>query len=200
MRIEFALRPNLHLAGAKLADFGLVKLGSVYKLDDRHLPIFLSTLARLASGYLPVSGQILSLPKICYVILHIVVESQETLNTLLKRSGAQGGSSPLLALYAGIPGLGSRIVTIRLLVNPAGCRVDKADGVPKGEKRQLSPLVDRVVSNPVVDIRLISPGPLRFARLRKACNTKGSPQEALVKRHTAPLEMVCSFPFYTPDS
>ncbi len=88
VRIEFALRPNLRLAGAKLADFGLVKLGSVYKLDDRHLPIFLSTLTRLASGYLPVSGQILSLPKICYVILHIVVESQGTPNTLLKRSGA----------------------------------------------------------------------------------------------------------------
>ena len=53
VRIEFALRPNLRLAGAKLADFGLVKLGSVYKLDNRHLPIFLSTLTRLASGYLP---------------------------------------------------------------------------------------------------------------------------------------------------
>ena len=53
VRIEFALRPKLRLAGAKLADFGLVKLGSVYKLDNRHLPIFLSTLTRLASGYLP---------------------------------------------------------------------------------------------------------------------------------------------------
>jgi len=62
--------------------------GSVYKLDDRHLPIFLSTSTRLASGYLPVSGQILSLPKIYYIILHIVVESQEILNILLKRSGA----------------------------------------------------------------------------------------------------------------
>ena len=88
VRIEFVLRPNLRLAGAKLADFGLVKLGSVYKLDDRHLPIFPSTLNRLASSYLPVSGQILSLPTICHVILHIVVESQGILNTLLKRSGA----------------------------------------------------------------------------------------------------------------
>jgi len=88
VRIEFALRPKLRLAGAKLADFGLVKLGSVYKLDNRHFPIFLSTLTRLASGYLPVSGQFLSLPKICYVILHIVVESQGVLNTWLKKSGA----------------------------------------------------------------------------------------------------------------
>ncbi len=53
VRIEFAFRPKLRLAGAKLADFGLVKLGSIYKLDNRHLPIFLSTLTRLASGYLP---------------------------------------------------------------------------------------------------------------------------------------------------
>ncbi len=42
VRIEFALRPKLRLARAKLAEFGLVKLGAVYKLDDRHLPIFLT--------------------------------------------------------------------------------------------------------------------------------------------------------------
>ncbi len=53
VRIEFALRPNLRLAGAKLADFGLVKLGSVYKLDNRHLSIFLSTLTRLAPAICP---------------------------------------------------------------------------------------------------------------------------------------------------
>ena len=53
VRIEFALRPKLRLAGAKLADFGLVKLGSVYKLDNRHLSIFLSTLTRLAPAICP---------------------------------------------------------------------------------------------------------------------------------------------------
>jgi hypothetical protein len=36
--------------------------------------------------------------------------------------------------------------------DPAACRGHKADGVSKGEKRQLSPLVDHGDSNPVVDI------------------------------------------------
>ncbi len=53
VRIEFALRPNLRIARAKLADFGLVKPGSVYKLNHRHLSIFLSTLTRLAPAICP---------------------------------------------------------------------------------------------------------------------------------------------------
>ena len=39
-----------------------------------------------------------------------------------------------------------------LLGNPAACRGHKTDGVSKGEKRKLSPLVEHGDSNPVFDI------------------------------------------------
>ena len=40
--VEFAPWPNFRLGGAELADFGSVKLGSIYKLNGRHSSKFLS--------------------------------------------------------------------------------------------------------------------------------------------------------------
>ncbi len=47
---------------------------------------------------------------------------------------------------------GSFVLRFDYLGYPAACRGHKADGVSKGEKRQLFPLVDHGVSNLVVDI------------------------------------------------